>query len=157
MIEKFTFFWKNPIAQWHKAPFTIEGVTYNCAEQYMMAEKARLFGDHIAEYIIMDLKSPKMQQTVGRNVKGFKQDIWDTHKVAIVRRGNLAKFSQDKKLRDLLFESAGTTLVEVNPNDTVWGIGLSAEDPRSLNRETWRGENLLGEILTEIRIHLLGE
>ena len=36
---------KHVLSQWFEAPFTIEGVTYPTAEHWMMAEKARLFGD----------------------------------------------------------------------------------------------------------------
>ena len=40
--EKFTFFFgaKSPFSQWHPAVFTVDGVEYNCAEQYMMHQKA---------------------------------------------------------------------------------------------------------------------
>ena len=51
----FLFFWghanrteklaKSCLSQWYPASFIVDGVYYNCAEQYMMAEKARLFGD----------------------------------------------------------------------------------------------------------------
>ena len=40
--EKFTFFFgaESPFSQWHPAVFTLDGVEYNCAEQYMMSQKA---------------------------------------------------------------------------------------------------------------------
>lgn len=40
--EKFTFFFgaESPFIQWHPAVFTLDGVEYNCAEQYMMSQKA---------------------------------------------------------------------------------------------------------------------
>ena len=40
--KKFTFFWKkeSPFSQHHMCNFAIEGVRYNCAEQYMMHQKA---------------------------------------------------------------------------------------------------------------------
>lgn len=35
---KYKFFWKeSPFTQWQKINFTVEGVEYNCTEQYMMA------------------------------------------------------------------------------------------------------------------------
>ena len=40
--ETFTFFFgsESPFSQWHPAEFEVEGVVYNCAEQYMMHRKA---------------------------------------------------------------------------------------------------------------------
>lgn len=48
--RKYTFFWSNgsPFSQFHKATFTVDGITYNCAEQYMMHQKA---GRYIAEQL----------------------------------------------------------------------------------------------------------
>src|SRR5579883_1488555 len=45
---QFTFFWHGPFSQWHGCTFRVDGVAYNCAEQYMMAQKAVLFGDEEA-------------------------------------------------------------------------------------------------------------
>lgn len=40
--EKFFFFWKSqsPFSQWHKAEFVVDDVEFNCAEQFMMYQKA---------------------------------------------------------------------------------------------------------------------
>ena len=43
---------------------------------------------------------------------------------------------------------------EVNPTDTRWGIGLSAEDDRVLDESQWQGENLLGKVLMQVRQEL---
>jgi Domain of unknown function (DUF1768). len=45
----------------------------------------------------------------------------------------------------------GTTLVEAAPWDKAWGIGLAADDKKARNRDTWRGKNWLGEVLTRVR------
>lgn len=45
--------------------------------------------------------------------------------------------------------------MEASPIDTIWVIGLSEKDKRAWNKETWRGQNLLGEILTKVRDKLL--
>ena len=39
-----------------------------------------------------------------------------------------------------------------NPrNDRVWGIGLYASDDRVLDEDKWKGRNLLGNVLMDIR------
>lgn len=151
MTEKFTLFYGGYASQWAACTFVIDGVTYNCAEQYMMAEKARLFGDDDALQIIMGTNSPKVQKATGRLVKNFRKDRWEENAKLIVYRANLAKFLQNADMLEWLITTAGTTLVEASPWDTIWGIGMGAEDPRCLDRSQWKGTNWLGEIVTQVR------
>jgi len=153
-METFHFFCHGPFSQWYPSPGDEDGIEYNCAEQYMMAEKALLFGDLKACERIMRAVSPKEQKAIGRTVRGFQESIWNHHCKDIVFQGNLAKFSAHEDLRQLLLATAPSTLVEASPYDCVWGIGLSAGDPRALSRVTWRGKNWLGEVLTAVRDRL---
>ena len=63
----------------------------------------------------------------------------------------LFQFSQNKNLLSTILETHPRTLVEASPFDKVWGIGLEANDPRASNRKYWKGQNLLGQALTEVR------
>jgi ribA/ribD-fused uncharacterized protein len=155
MAEKFTFFWSGPFSQWQGCRFVIDGVAYNCAEQYMMAEKARLFGDDEALKQILAAKSPRTQKALGRKVRNFSPSRWDACCREVVYRANWAKFTQNEDLKQLLLATAGTTLVEASPKDTIWGIGLAEDDPRAQERATWRGKNWLGETLTRVRDDIL--
>ena len=132
----------------------VDGCYYNCAEQFMMAEKARLFGDNEALKAILQAKDPKEHQAIGRRVHDFDQIRWDNAKEEIVKRGNEAKFGQNEHLLKLLLATVGTRLVEANPNDQVWGIGLADNHPDALDPKRWRGQNKLGDILTELRDRL---
>jgi len=152
--ERFTFFWQGPFSQWYPSRFEVDGVTYSHAEQYMMAEKARLFGDGEVLRMILSAKTPKEQKAMGRKVRGFDESLWNSMAKEIVKRGNIAKFSQNPDLLEKLLSTDGTTLVEASPYDTIWGIGLRADDPLAEDRATWRGSNWLGEILTEVREEL---
>jgi len=153
--ERFTFFWSGVFSQWHPSPFVIDGVTYNCAEQYMMAEKARLFRDTTREAMIMTSPDPSDQKRYGRQVMGFDFTKWNAAAKDIVYRGSHAKFTQNPDLLAHLMATAGSTLVEASPADEVWGIGLRKNDKRALNRSQWRGTNWLGEVLTKLRENLL--
>lgn len=149
--EKFTLFWKGTFSQWFPSKFTINGIEYTSAEQYMMSQKAVMFGDSEMLEIIMRTTNPKTQKTCGRNVKGFDPDKWNQYAKAIVFDGNMAKFIQNPNLLDELIATEGTTLVEASPYDKIWGIGMSADNPDALNRATWNGTNWLGEMLTKVR------
>lgn len=149
-MEKFTFFWYGPFSQWYLSPMVVDGIPYNCCEQYMMASKAILFNDLDTCQQIMDAEEPRIQKKLGRQVNNFDVKIWNSVAKEIVKKGNLAKFSQNTELKKLLLNTEGT-LVEASPYDKIWGIGLGENDPKSLNRTTWEGTNWLGEILTEVR------
>ena len=154
--ERFTFFWGGPFSQWHKCAFTVDGVAYSSAEQYMMAQKATLFGDEAACARIMATRDPRKQKAIGRTVAGFNAARWEAAAQEAVYRANRAKFTADRDLLAQLLATRGTTLVEASPSDTIWGIGLAADDPAALDRATWRGTNLLGDILTRLRDELAG-
>ena len=155
--EAFTYFWQGPFSQWHFSNFEIDGVVYNTAEQWMMAEKARLFADDKTLALIIKSTNPKEQKALGRKVASFNAVEWERHAQNIVKKGSFAKFTQNPRLIKLLEVTAGTTLVEASPFDRIWGIGLSEKDPRAQMRDTWAGQNLLGQILTELRLELLGK
>ena len=156
MNEEFTFFWHGPFSQWYMRDFIVKDVTYNCAEQYMMAHKARLFGDDDMYAQIMTSSNPKDQKRLGRQVRNYREEIWGTYDGyarITVRDANMAKFTQHTDLRAKLLGTTGT-LVEASPYDKIWGIGLREDGPRALNRYTWLGTNWLGYILTEVRTRI---
>ena len=146
------------LTEWcrYMCQFIVENITYNCAEQYMMAEKARLFGDDEALSYIMKSHEAHEQQQFGRIVKHFDKKIWNDHARDIVYRGNMAKFSQNIHLRDQLLATGTSEFVEASPMDRIWGIGLKATDPAANDKKKWRGTNWLGKVLVRVRQSLQG-
>jgi ribA/ribD-fused uncharacterized protein len=162
---KFLFFWGHTppagggigphvLSQWYQHPFTIEGVTYPSAEHYMMASKARLFGDEEHLALILDAPSPGAAKAHGRTVRGFDEAVWERHRLDIVVFGSVAKFSSDDELRSYLVGTGERVLVEASPNDRIWGIGMSRDDPSVEHPSQWRGQNLLGFALMQARARL---
>lgn len=111
-------------------------------------------GDVDRAAIIMALDDPNEIKKQGRHVNNFNQDIWESNCQEIVENGNMAKFSQNEKLKEQLISTYPKTLVEASPYDKIWGIGLLEDDPRAWNKQTWLGKNQLGEILTRVRERL---
>ncbi|MFG2136311.1 NADAR family protein [Streptomyces sp. NPDC048650] len=144
-------------SQWWPAPFTVDGVTYATAEHWMMAGKARLFGDAEAERQATAASHPKQAKDIGRRVRGFDDTVWQRHRFDLVVEGSLHKFGQDAALRDFLLGTRSRVLVEASPMDRIWGIGLAADDERAEAPDRWRGLNLLGFALMEARQRLAGE
>ena len=144
------------LSQWWPSPFTVEGVVYPTAEHWMMAAKARLFGDGETADRILAASSPAQAKALGRRVRGFDEERWAACRVELVVRGNLAKFGQDAKLRAYLLDTGTRVLVEASPLDAVWGIGCAATDPRATDPARWPGRNLLGFALMEVRDRLAG-
>ena len=68
--------------------------------------------------------------------------------------GNLGKFDQNPDVRRFLLGTGSRELVEASPVDDIWGIGLAADDPHAQDPATWRGLNLLGRALVEVRAAL---
>lgn len=159
---EYVFFWKADatqnnqfcLSQWHTSLFEVDIDDYCCTEQYMMAEKARLFeDDEICEKILKS-KNPAEMQILGKKVKNFKQDIWVKVKYSIVLNGNYFKFTQNKEIRDYLLSTGNKILVEASPKDKIWGIGLDENHPDANKPIAWRGKNLLGFALMELRDEL---
>lgn len=159
---KFVFFWghkakagadvgKHVLSQWQASAFEVDGVRYPSAEHYMMAEKARLFGDDVVLARILASPSPGAAKALGRQVRNFKDELWDAACFDIVARGNAAKFGQNEELRTYLLNTGGKVLVEASPLDRIWGVGLAEDDPGIENPAQWRGANLLGFALMKAR------
>ena len=157
MEEKFTFFWSGPFSQWAGSKFTINGLTFNTAEQYMMYCKAKHFGDERIANKILKSKNPREQKALGREVDPFNADEWNRVARDYVFEGNYAKFVQNPDLLQLLLATVGTTLVEASPKDCIWGIGLAEDHPNAARRENWKGKNWLGETLTKVRTEIIIE
>jgi hypothetical protein len=155
-MTAYTFFFteKSPFSQWYPCAFAVDGIAFSCAEQFMMHGKAILFGDLDVAKQILAAGHPKQHKALGRKVKNFADATWKAKRLEIVKAGSRAKFTQNEELRALLLATKGTELVEASPYDRIWGIGLAATDPRAQDPKTWRGQNLLGKVLTELRDEL---
>jgi len=151
ITDKYVLFWNGIYSQWHMAPMTIDGIQYNCAEQFMMHQKALLFGDIEIADEVMNVTHPKDHKALGRRVKRYDEAIWKRACMGIVYKGNLAKFTQNEDLKEELLNTGNKVLVEASPVDFIWGIELAENDPKAENPAEWRGTNLLGFTLMLVR------
>jgi ribA/ribD-fused uncharacterized protein len=158
---EFIFFWRHTpvvpeidercLSQWSPHGFVVDGTKYATAEHFMMAEKARIFGDEETRREILRATTPKTVKELGRKVRHLDDAIWRRERFDVVLRGSKAKFSSDAKLKEYLLSTATRVLVEASPLDRVWGIGVAEDHADAEHPAKWRGLNLLGFALMEVR------
>jgi ribA/ribD-fused uncharacterized protein len=164
--DEFVFFYGNGshtpnacFSQWYSCSFVdpVLNVEFTSAEQYMMHEKALIFGDlEIADQILAT-NNVDMIKRLGRRVKNFDSALWDINKFKIVVNGNYLKFSQNFyiKRKMLSYGPPVVKFVEASKHDRIWGIGYD-EATALQNRDNW-GLNLLGKALSQVHERLYKE
>ncbi len=157
--REYLFFWghtqkvagitdKSCFSQWWPATFIVDGISYTTAEHWMMAKKALLFGDKEQFQNIISTDSPAKAKKFGRAVKNFDVELWSSKAFAFVVEGNLYKFSQHENLKSFLLNTGNSIIVEASPFDKIWGIGTKSHET---DPSKWKGDNLLGFALMEVR------
>ncbi|MFG6393447.1 MAG: NADAR family protein [Lachnospiraceae bacterium] len=139
------------LSNWYLSDFTADGIMFSSMEQYMMYQKAILFGDTaIADKILQTNGAGKIK-ALGRQVSGYNDTIWNGTRQIIIYNGLIEKFRQNTELKDLLLKTGNCILAECAVYDKIWGIGLSMKDEGRFDINKWTGQNLLGFALMETR------
>lgn len=127
----------------------------------MMFQKASLFKDVRIKQKIIQEHNPKNIKKLGREVKNFNNETWNKYKEFIIYQGNLLKFSANEDLKEKLLNTGNKVLIETSPFDSVYGVGLdyygrdlNKQQFDVLNVDDWKGSNLLGFALMQVRDEL---
>ena len=168
-MPNYIFFFgeKNPngyLSNFYASPFSVDGVQYPTSEHYFMVQKALTFSlptntnSEIVQAILLS-KTPHGAKKLGRQVKDFKDDVWDVVRFEKMRAGLWEKFSQNPEIRERLLATQDAILIEASPFDKTWGIGMTADRFMSLSepaKQTLLLErNLLGRTLMSVRNELI--
>lgn len=145
---------KSCLSNWYPAGFEADGHWYFTSEHYLMAQKAWLFEDAHAFEQIRLCEDPAEAKEWGRRVNNFDESLWLLKRWEYNLQANYEKFSQNPELKTFLLGTGSQILVEASPVDSIWGIGLAASDTHALQPENWKGLNLLGFALMEVRSRL---
>nr|WP_081674424.1 macro domain-containing protein [Butyrivibrio sp. VCD2006] len=117
------------LSLWFKGdPIFINGRRYTTASQYIMSEKALLFGDVDTYKKIMNEEDPALCEKLGMQVKNFDEVIWKKCCREIIFNANVGKFLSDKNFSDALKSTGDSVIVEASPTDDIYGAGLAKDD-----------------------------
>ena len=129
----------------------------NSVEQGILLSKARMFGDKQAYAAILASENAMEQREIGESIQNVDLQAWGKVFLNTVVQLNLEKFKQNTAWRELLLITDRFEIVYANPVDTIWGIGVGPNDPLVLDKENWKGKNLLGKALMSARVELTKE
>jgi ribA/ribD-fused uncharacterized protein len=138
------------------ARFELDGRIYTSVEQYYMFKKALFCGENWTANEVLKMDNPKKMKNIcnGKRLRAFRTEDWRKVSREVMTTGVMNKFGQNEKLRRLLMETGDAMLVEAAMWDYYWGVGLSPSDPKIIDRGSWKGSNVLGQILTAVRQQL---
>ena len=139
------------LSNWCLCKFTIDEVNFSSMEQYMMYKKALCFKDMEIANKILATEDVSKIKTLGRLVTNYNENYWNGVRQIIIYNGLLAKFSQNEDLKEKLKATGNAIIAECAVQDKIWGIGLSMKDSKRLDRDQWKGQNLLGYALMMVR------
>lgn len=139
------------LSNWYLSEFIIDDITFSSMEQYMMYEKAILFHDQETAEKILQTDNVAEIKALGRTVQNFDDTVWGQSREEIVYKGVFEKFRQNPELKKRLERTGEEVIAECAVKDRIWGIGLSMKDEDRFCVDRWKGQNLLGKILMDVR------
>ncbi len=154
--DDYLFFWGGVFSNFYPCKFIVDNITYNCSEQYFMKKKQETFDieDTILAQCILEESNPIKIKRYGRKVKNFDEVQWSKIRYDIMKKAVYEKFSQNKDLKKILIDTNDKILVEASPFDKIWGIGMGEKNAKITHPDNWKGNNLLGKIIMEVREEL---
>jgi len=143
------------LSNFHNSKFTIDGRSYSNVEQRLSEQKALLFGADDVAHKVMEMSEAIDMKRSAKMIKNYNDFTWKKQVNDILQTALVAKFTQNEDMKAALLSTGDTVLGEASPTDTFFGIGISLSNPKAMNQRKWRGDNLLGKTLMQIRTSLL--
>ena len=156
VTDKHILFWNDIFSNFQYAVIKNEYGTFYSSEQYFMYRKALFFKDDEVAELILNERIPGKCKKLGRSIINFDKDKWFTVCESVMEDAVFQKFNQNKSLLNEILDVKydDKKFVEASPYDDIWGIKLSEENPDADDETKWRGLNLLGKVLDNVRLRL---
>ena len=131
-----------------------KGIVHSTAEKAFQYEKSVHHNKDDISAKILSCDNPAEIKNLTKHIE--LDTAWKSKAKNVMMSVCMSKFQMNPKLRQHLFETGNTLIVESSP-DPIWGSGVHLRNPRALDVNAWKGSNELGQILMEIRDSLGAE
>ena len=145
-----------PLSNFYPCKFFHNGIEFHSSEQFIQHAKAKFFGDHYTQTIVLNAETALGSKRAGREISNYDHKRWCKSAKELCKPGIDAKFCQNPRAMQALLETGDKVLVECT-KDAVWGNGYPLGHPNSLRSQMWKSKGIVGEILEEIRNHHLAQ
>lgn len=149
----YIFFYGGAFSNWYPSPMIIDNLPFANSEQAFMWYKAITFDDLETADKVLSATDPRKAKALGRSVSNYSDSVWNKLRYNIMVDILKHKFAQNQDYMVELMATGNKVIVEASPTDTIWGIGLSQYDPDRFDEFKWKGSNLLGKALMDVRTH----
>jgi ribA/ribD-fused uncharacterized protein len=143
--------YKDYLSNHYVSTFSWMGHTFHSAEQAFMWFKAVKFSDYDIAHKLLSESFPPNCKWLGRQVSNFNEAMWTDVKGPMMEHILTAKFAQSAELQANLLNTGDYILVEASLSDNYWGVGMDENNPDISDNRNWKGGNVLGHVLMNVR------
>lgn len=141
----------------YPSEFRYMDMQFENAEQYLTYMKAHICGDEEMEEKVMQGEEPRLIRRMRRRMdqeNEISQKLWPEIRQEVARWGVRQKFLQNQALQEELLATNYALLAEASDANEVWAIGLPMEEYKKYKPGNWKGQNLMGKVLMDVRREL---
>lgn len=140
------------LSHFHRCDIELDGESWPTVEHYYQAQKSfdpeyvqairQAVTPARAKWLAAPPDAPRRisKNSWFRKNKQLPRSDWHEAKLEIMRRADLAKFTQNEELAKLLLATGDAELIEDSLSEPFWGIGLDGNGP-----------NWAGRVIMEVR------
>lgn len=157
VTDKYVLFWgeEDIFSNFYPCNFSYQDgnmiYTFSNSEQLFMYKKAIQFKAFEIADKILSTPKPYGCKKLGRLIPNYEEKVWEVERYKVMVEVLTVKFNSNLLFKQCLQLTIGKTIVEASPYDKIWGVGLEDTHTDILNEDKWKGLNLLGKALMEVR------
>jgi len=137
----------------YRMRFILNKKLFQSVTHYLAYEKAKLLISPMEAERILRVTDFTAMKHEEESLEASNHQSWLDVERNYARKAIYCKFTfnENRELKKHLLSTGDKVIVAAGLRDSYWGIGVSKKLARKVSTSEWKGENVLGFLLTEIR------